>query len=195
MPFAGSPDAAFTPLLVSTPAAVGVATITQMPESSLRDIFQQGNNLVVFQYDRTFGERFSSELTTDVGCKHSGQYGMRFTYSMQNSEIAQWGIKWLSEPLVVSATMSLVFWVKGATGAEKFDIRIGTRFADLVVGSQQFVEVSNLEWRMANIPLKSFAANSDVPESLVDAIQWLFFRFGSSDSAGSICIDDISFAP
>lgn len=192
-----------TPIPTLVPSVTPVPSVTQLPDNILGDIFiskYTGSEIRQVSYLRSQNgntlSSFSSEISTK--CKHSGEYGMSFRYSIisnsPRSEFGWWSIDSSivvdSRPIIdIQDFNALQFWVKGKTGGEIFNIIIQHEFGgEPTVISNDYVTVSSTEWRLAHIPLSDFWDNENI--SKIWAVGFLFYP---SSGTGSICIDDITF--
>jgi len=130
---------------------------------------------------------------------HGGSYALKITYNMTSSTWATWCGWWNmtnssdNPPFPdLSAYEYLKFYVRGATGGEKFKAEI--RDSSSTVGSCQITSVSGFEsgvttsYKEAVMPLSKFTG---VNFNSVDRVNFVFESANSP--SGTIYIDDIRF--
>jgi hypothetical protein len=123
-------------------------------------------------------------------CARSGSYGLELSYGfVGDTDDGGWGVHWAKTAkgsLDMRRYTELVFWAKGETGREKF--QVGMKDAD---GAETYVSldtllVNILDWTMAIVPLDKFRPVR------VEAINNISFGFNNKHGFGKICIDDIA---
>ncbi len=89
-----------------------------------------------------------------------------------------------------SGFSSFVFWVKGLSGGELFQVGLkDTSGTEVTIESKALVLVSSSEWRQVLIGLDDFAGVNTA------AIENVSFGFNRNHGEGAICLDDMAFLP
>lgn len=154
----------------------------------LEEIFPQVGEGTDFDYAND-PAIFTGEILPDE-CVHTGVYGLKMIYGIKDSGSGGWGVLWANAPggtIDLSTYSTLVFWVKGGSGDERFQVTFsdslqqGTKVesADMLALSQ--------DWQEVRVPLSNFEG---VSLSLISNIT---FDFRVKESGGLVCVDDISF--
>ncbi len=132
---------------------------------------------------------FTGTIVRDDACVHSGIYGLQLVYDINNSGSAGWGVQWDDAPegtVNLSEYSTLVFWVKGGTGSERFQIGIKDSLKrEPKIESTDLIVLSR-DWQQVRVPLNRFV---DANLGLINNIN---FGFNKNHSNGVLCIDDIS---
>ncbi len=163
------------------------ATETPLP-LPLEEVFPQvgaGHGFTFVNNPATF----TGTIVRDDACVHSGIYGLQLVYDINNSGSAGWGVQWDDAPegtVNLSEYSTLVFWVKGGTGSERFQIGIKDSLKrEPKIESTDLIVLSR-EWQQVRVPLNRFV---DANLGLINNIN---FGFNKNHSNGVLCIDDIS---
>ena len=137
-------------------------------------------------------------IYTNPACTHSGTLGLKIDYSILEPDFAGWGLEWDTSPTTyfdASSFTKLVFWIKGNTGGDPFQISL-TDLNNRVDDKQGFFEiklrdypiiVSSDIWTKIEIPLTDFKGVD------TSALTQLSVTFYAKNGPGNICIDDIAF--
>lgn len=189
-----------TPTLTLTPTLPPVPTSTSTPPPSLTptqpppplvEIFQQVGDGEEFVFINQ-GGILTNEFVPTQSCIHSGVYGLRLTYDMKGAGNGGWGVHWVNSPAQrfdASDYTAFVFWIKGASGGEIFQVGLkDTRGKEVKVETKPLVVVSPNTWSEVTILLTKFEGVD------TSSINNLNFGFNKNHGSGSICLDDISFA-
>lgn len=179
--------AAPTPAATATPAPID----TPPPPPPLVEIFPQVEDGVEFVFINSGGS-LKNEFTPAQNCLHTGLYGLRLTYEMEGEGNGGWGVLWDNAPaghFNASDFSALTFWVKGKSGGETFQIGLKDAAGTEAKIESKLVVVVTEDWTMVNIPLDKFEGTNAASISNIN------FGFNKDHSAGSLCIDDIAFAP
>ena len=175
----------FNPIQTSIPTPA--ATNTPLPPS-LVEIFPQAVDGKVFVFSNEGGV-LAPEFVAGEGCVHSGVYGLRLTYNMQGKGNGGWGVHWANPATTThfdaSRFRNLIFWVRGASGGESFQVAM----KDTNAKSDLSELVVTVDWSMVSIPLDEFQGVN------ISSLENVNFSFNQSHGSGSICLDDIAFAP
>jgi len=139
------------------------------------------------------GGELTYRYVESEGCRHSGAYGLQLTYAMSGEGNGGWGVHWDNTPTQnfdASGFSALIFWVKGTSGGETFQIGLkDTNERESKVESGPLVIVSASEWRQVNVSLSQFRDKGVNIASLRN----VNLGFNSNHGSGTICIDDIAF--
>lgn len=178
-----------TPSLMPTPTS----TFTPTPVSPLTEIFPQSESYgEAFYWAANVGE-LTYRYVESEGCRYTGMFGLQLTYAMSGEGNGGWGVHWAnasSGGFDASEFSALVFWVKGTSGGETFQIGLkDTSGNEFKVDSQTFVVISASEWRLVIAPLSEFR-DEGVNTTSVENVS---FGFHAAHGSGTICIDDIAF--
>jgi len=175
-----------------TPEPTEIPTLTPTPVPPLTEIFPQVGSGQAFVFINEGGE-LTYRYVESEGCRHSGAYGLQLTYAMSGEGNGGWGIHWDNAPTKnfnASGFSVLVFWVKGTSGGEAFQIGLkDTSEREIKVESEPLVLVSASEWREVRVPLSHFMDN-DVN---IASLRNVNFGFNRNHGSGVICVDDIVF--
>jgi hypothetical protein len=160
--------------------------------SQLVEVFPQVDGGKDFVFIQSIGV-LTPEFVGDKNCVHSGEDGLRLTYDMQGEGTGGWGIHWANPPQTThfdaSEFRNLVFWVKGMSGGEKFQVALkDTNDREVWIETSRILEVTQ-DWQLATVQLHDFWMVN------ISSIENLNFGFNGSHGSGSICIDDIAFTP
>ena len=162
------------------------------PPLPLKEIFTQagaGDEFLFINNDKP--DSLVRQFTDAADCRHSGPYGLKLTYGFTGQGNGGWGVHWDNAPrgyLDVSRFTHLVFWVKGKSGRESFQVGLrDTSGTEVKVESATLV-VNISDWSIVAVPLSSFRG---VRTSSVKNVN---FGFNDKHGAGSLCIDDIYFS-
>lgn len=170
-------DTAIPPTATETPIPLPLEEI--FPQAGDGEAFVFVNNPAVF----------AGNIVRDE-CVHSGIYGLKMIYDIKNSGSAGWGVQWVNAPVGsvdLTGHSTLVFWVKGGTGMERFQIGIKDNLKrEIKVESGDLIVLSR-DWQKVRVPLNRFR---DMNLGLVNNIN---FGFNTNHSNGVICVDDITF--
>ena len=182
------------PRVVKTPEltsfSTSLSTTTPLPSSIMNDIFQQSNENSRANLYGEIPQQHYGEVTTDLECVHSGQYGLRIVNTKPHSWGGYWVIVFADEPFNISEFNALNFWIKGQSGKENVTIGVAMGYgADPSSTSNLNVEISASEWRLASVPLSIFGD----PSSLVKSVAGIYFTLAANDEKQNICIDDVAF--
>ena len=139
------------------------------------------------------GGMLDSSFETSESCVHSGVYGLQLAYSNSGPANAGWGVQWVGSPdshFDASEYSIFRFWVRGASGGETFQIGIKD-----TSGREEKIESSLLtvvgeQWTPISVELSEF--EDDIS---LDSIENVNLGFNESHGSGTICVDDIEFAP
>ncbi len=170
----------------STPTSTPTSTKTPLPPP-LAEIFPQAGDGETFVFVNPPG------LLTDrfvQNCVHSGPYGLRLNYEFSGVGNGGWGVSWENAPTShfdASVFTALVFWVKGASGNEIFQVGLkDTSEKEVKVEAKPLV-VNISDWTQITISMSKFKGVK------TDLVRNVNFGFNLSHGSGSICIDDIAF--
>ncbi len=194
-----SPTATVTVASVPTsePAETSLpSTATDIPPTAtetpiplpLEEVFPQANlgNAFVFVNNPAV---FTADFVRDA-CVHSGVYGLKMAYDVNNSGNAGWGVQWEKSPdgyIDLTEYSVLEFWVKAGTGDERFQIGIKDDLKrEQKIESVDLVVLTK-DWQLVRVPLNRFR---DVNLGFINNIN---FGFNTNHSNGVLCVDDISF--
>jgi len=162
------------------------ATSTPIPPPLL-EIFPQAENGAAFVFVNNPAV-FASDFVRD-NCAREGVYGLKLAYDINNSGSAGWGVQWADSAtgyFDVTAYSALVFWVKGGTGDERFQVGIKDDLKrEYKIESTDLIVLSE-DWQLVRVPLASFR---DVNLAFVNNLN---FGFNLNQTKGVLCIDDIS---
>lgn len=178
------------PAETPTPAPTSAPTVMPTPVPPLVEIVPQVGGGQAFVFKDKGGE-LNARYVESEECRHSGTFGLRLTYAMSGEGSGGWGIHWANAPegyFDASGFSDLVFWVKGTSGGETFQIGLkDTSGREVKVESQSLVIVSSSDWRPVRVPLSEF---TDVNLASVENVN---LGFNRNHGSGIICIDDIVF--
>ncbi len=187
-----TPTLAVAPTETFTPTPTPTLTLTPTRVPPLTEIFPQVGQGDAFVF-MNWGGELTYRYVESEECRHSGAYGLRLTYAMSGEGSGGWGVHWVNTPsgsFDASGFSALVFWVKGASGGETFQIGLkDTDGTEVKVESEPLVLVSASEWRSVTVPLSEFEDEGVNIASLEN----MNFGFNRNHGSGSICIDDIAF--
>ena len=123
-------------------------------------------------------------------CVHTGDYGLKIVYDVKNSGNGGWGVLWTN---TVDGTIDfveysdLVFWVKGGTGNERFQVTITDSLQQADSMASNDMLVLSRDWQEVRVPLSRF------PKVNFSLLENMVFDFNVKGTGGQVCIDDISF--
>jgi hypothetical protein len=183
------PTETFTPTPTPTPELTPTPTITPTPVPPLVEVFPQVGEGDEFVFMNEGGE-LDTRVVESEACRHSGRLGMRLEYAMSGEGNGGWGIHWVkpAEYFDASRFSEFVFWVKGTSGGETFQIGLKDASGkEVKVESETLLIVSSSEWRQVRVPLSKF---TDVNTASVENVN---LGFNRDHGSGTICIDDIAF--
>jgi len=176
----------------ATDAPTPTPDVTAPAMAPLTEIFPQVGAGEAFVYINNDGELNYRYVELDR-CRHTGAYGLQFIYDMSGDANGGWGVNWDTAPggkIDASEFSELVFWVRGTSGGETFQIGVkDTDEREVKVESDRLILVSASEWRQVRAPLSAFG---DHGVSLA-SVRNVNFGFNRNHGAGTICIDDIGF--
>ena len=185
-PATSTPEPTFTP----------ISSATQIPTNTpplppLIETFPQVDGGEEFIYT-SHGGLISNEFVPNKNCVHSGFSGVRLTYDMKGEGFGGWGLIWNNASAThfdASGFTTFTFWVKGTSGGETFQLGLrDTSEKEVKVESKSLVLVTT-DWLMVTVPLSKFNGVN------ISSIRNVNFGFPKNHGSGSICIDDIAFAP
>jgi hypothetical protein len=192
-PPTSTPPPTPTPMETPTPAPTATPTFTPTPGPPLPEIFPQAEHGEAFDWAVEGGE-FTARYVESEECRHSGPYGLRLTYAMSGAAAnGGWGVHWVNTPagrFDASGFSDLVFWVKGMSGDETFQIGLkDTDKREIKVELDPLVVVSASVWKSVTVPLSRF---SDEGVNIA-SVENVSFGFHRGHGSGTVCIDDIAF--
>jgi len=178
------------PTETPTPAPTSTPTVTPTPVPPLVEIVPQVGGGEAFVFKNKGGE-LDDRYVESEECRHSGTFGLRLTYAMTTSLGSEMCIRDSNAPegyFDASGFSDLVFWVKGTSGGETFQIGLkDTSGREAKVESESLVIASPSDWRPVRVPLGEFR---DVNVASVENVN---LGFNRNHGSGTICIDDIVF--
>jgi hypothetical protein len=187
-----------TPAPTNTPIAIDYIEHGELLEMApqLRDGSDYWN------FKNLSGEGFSSSpnkngstfyFYTSFACAHNGSLGLQVDYLIREPDFAAWGLEWTASQaryFDASTFTNVVFWVKGNTGNNPFQIALRSQDENshrLYLRNYPIV-VAPDAWTKVEIPLSDFKG---VDLSAVTHLGVGIFY--AENGPGSICIDDIAF--
>ena len=124
-------------------------------------------------------------------CARSGSLGLQVTFDAGQALFGGWGIRWINAPTRsadLSGFRELVFWVKGTTDDQVFQIGIkGSNGVEVKAESTAGGVVSASEWREFVIPLSAFTGID------LRAVENVNLGFNDQHGSVNLCLDDITF--
>jgi hypothetical protein len=187
-----TPTPTVAPKETPTTSPTATPTFTPTPVPPLTEIFPQGEYGEAFYWAANGGE-FTYRYVEFEGCRHSGPFGLQLAYTMSGEGNGGWGVHWVNTPagrFDASGFSDLVFWVKGTSGGETFQIGLKDRSGrEIKVESTPLVVVSASEWRPVTVLLSRFS-DEGVNIASVENVSFAFHR---GHGSGTVCIDDIAF--
>lgn len=188
------------PLVIPNSRSTSSETKCPKPNVALVDIFPQGNIGTVFCWTKlSYEPRFFNSVQ-DKNCRRYGSHGLRLKYDFTGQNSGGWGVFFTHTPTQhfdASTFSSLVFWVKGESGGEKFQVGLmdtngkDKKGKEGKVDSEQMVVVSATEWKRVSVLLSSFIDKGEIVDK--SSINNVNVGFKSDYGSGTICIDDIAF--
>jgi hypothetical protein len=184
------PTSTPAPTETPAPAPTSTPTVTPTPVPPLVEIVPQVGGGEAFVFKNEGGE-LDTRYVESAECRHSGTFGLRLTYTMSGEGSGGWGISWINAPggyLDASGFSELVFWVKGTSGGETFQVGLkDTSGREVKVESGSLVIVSSSDWRPVRVPLSEFTGVNTA------SVENMNLGFNRNHGSGTICIDDIVF--
>lgn len=174
-----------------TPVPTTVPTDTPIPPPVL-EVFPQAADGQEFAFVNKGGV-LMPQFVTDKNCVHSGLYGLRLMFDMQGQGNGGWGVHWVNPPIATHFDASefrmLTFWVRGMLGDETFQVAMkDTNDKSFWLESKSVLVVTQ-GWMKVSVPISKFQGVN------TSSLENLTFGSNNTHGSGSICIDDIAFAP
>ena len=184
------------PTLTITVAPSATDTSTPLPTDTplpppLEEIFPQVNGGHKFVFINS-GGLLTDQFVPNSDCIHSGEYGLQLIYDMKGQGNGGWGVQWneaSGKHFVASSFNAFTFWVKGASGGETFQIGLKDTFGKEVKVESVDLLVVAPEWMTITAPFSLFEGVNTA------SIENINIGFNSNHGSGTICVDDIAFAP
>jgi hypothetical protein len=176
-----------TPTFTPTPSHTATPTPFPLP---LVEIFPQVGGGEEFLFiNSPKPDVLTRQFTDEADCRHSGPFGLRLTYGFTGEDNGGWGVHWDNAPTKrfdATGFTALVFWVKGTSGRETFQVGLKDISGKEEKVESQTLVVSISNWTMVTIPLSRF-------RGVITSINNVNFGFNKTHGSGRICIDDIAF--
>ena len=114
-------------------------------------------------------------------------------FDMQGQGNGGWGVHWVNPPIAThfdaSEFRTLTFWVRGMLGDETFQVDMkDTNDRSFWLESKSVLVVTQ-GWMKVSVPISKFQGVN------TSSLENLTFGSNNTHGSGSICIDDIAFAP